>query len=156
MIKSNPTSRLVKHIIRSYARLADNKNVRSNLKERLPPIMKDKSFINKLDESSKKWMANLWRALSEKANLIVSVPQQPNPNLQSLNLGLMNPLVMGQQQMNQIPNQLGYMMQQQPNEDGYGIYNDVFASPKPMFMQQGGMGPKGYGGVNAFYGYKNN
>ena len=134
MIKSNPTSRLVKHIIRSYARLADNKNVRSNLKERLPPIMKDKSFINKLDESSKKWMANLWRALSEKAN----------------------PLVMGQQQMNQIPNQLGYMMQQQPNEYGYGMYNDVFPSPKPMFMQQGGMGPKGYGGVNAFYGYKNN
>jgi hypothetical protein len=156
MIKNNPTSRLVKHIIRSYARLADNKNVRSNLKERLPPIMKDKSFINKLDESSKKWMANLWRALSEKANPIVSVPQQPNPNFQSLNLGLMNPLVMGQQQMNQIPNQLGYMMQQQPNEYGYGIYNDVFASPKPMFMQQGGMGHKGYGGVNAFYGYKNN
>lgn len=156
MIKSNPTSRLVKHIIRSYARLADNKNVRSNLKERLPPIMKDKSFINKLDESSKKWMANLWRALSEKANPLVSVPQQPNPNLQSLNLGLMNPLVMGQQQMNQIPNQLGYMMQQQPNEYGYGMYNDVFPSPKPMFMQQGGMGPKGYGGVNAFYGYKNN
>ena len=156
MINSNPSPRLIKHIIRSYARLADNKNVRLNLKERLPPVMKDKAFLNGLDESSKKWMTNLWKSLSEKINPLTTASQQPNPNLQTLGLGLMNPLVMSQQQMNQMPNQLGYMMQQQTNEYTYGMYNDAYASPKPMFMQQGGLGPKGYGGVNAFYGYKNN
>jgi len=53
MIKNNPTQRLIKHIIRSYAHLADKEIVREILKENLPSKMKEKEFINKLDDSSK-------------------------------------------------------------------------------------------------------
>jgi hypothetical protein len=64
MIVSNPPSRLVKHIIRSYARLAENTRVRPVLKENLPGILKDKIFYQNLDDSSKRWLQNLMKLLS--------------------------------------------------------------------------------------------
>ncbi len=64
MINSNPSPRLVKHIIRSYSRLSENQRVRSILKENLPPILKDKNFYQSLDESSKRWLQNLIKTLA--------------------------------------------------------------------------------------------
>jgi hypothetical protein len=72
MINSKPTQRLLKHIIRSYARLSDNSRVRSILKENLPMILKDKNFVSSLDESSKRWITYLMKMLNtvEKTNTI--------------------------------------------------------------------------------------
>jgi hypothetical protein len=64
MINSNPSPRLVKHIIRSYARLSENSRVRTILKENLPVILKDKNFQNSLDESSKRWLHNLLKSIA--------------------------------------------------------------------------------------------
>jgi hypothetical protein len=64
MINSNPSSRLVKHIIRSYARLAENTRVRSILRDNLPQILKEKHFFLSLDESSKKWLSSLSKSLA--------------------------------------------------------------------------------------------
>ena len=46
MIKNEPSQRLIKHIIRSYARLADKTVVRPILKENIPTILSDKAFYN--------------------------------------------------------------------------------------------------------------
>lgn len=158
MISNNPSQRLVKHIIRSYARLTDNFLARHILKENIPSVMKEKSFLNSLDESSKRWMMNLMRALSEKTQINpINQIQQPT-NLNGMNMGIMPGMVMGQFQMGQIPQQ-GYMMQQQPNEYPYGMYNDNYMgnpNPKGMFgMPQPGLGGKNHGNVNPFFNYKN-
>ena len=63
MIKNKPSSRLVKHIIRSYYRLAENPEGKNLLKNNLPPEMKEMEFINSLDESSRKWLINLNKLL---------------------------------------------------------------------------------------------
>lgn len=159
MISSNPSQRLVKHIIRSYARLTDNYLARHILKENIPPVMREKNFINSLDESSKRWMMNLMKALSEKSQITqINQVQTPNAGMQGMNMGMMPGMVMGQLQMGQIPAQQGYMMSQQPNDYSYGMYGENYMgnpTPKGMFgMPQTGMGGKTYGNVNPFYNYK--
>lgn len=64
MLSNNQSPRLVKHIIRSYARLSENTRVRSILKENLPVVFKDRAFQNSLDETSKKWIQNIFKHLS--------------------------------------------------------------------------------------------
>lgn len=64
MINSNPSPRLVKHIIRSYARLAENSRVRAILRENLPQILKEKHFFMSLDDSSRKWLSTLSKSLA--------------------------------------------------------------------------------------------
>ena len=68
MMNNKPSNRLVKHIIRSYARLAENVVVRDILKANIPPIMREKSFLADLDDSSKKWLTNLMKILREDRN----------------------------------------------------------------------------------------
>ena len=72
MIRNKPSSRLVKHIIRSYNRLADNEEGRNLLKIKLPPEMKDPEFINGLDESSRKWLQNLHKVLKGEREFITN------------------------------------------------------------------------------------
>ena len=81
MINSNPPPRLVKHIIRSYARLAENSRVRAVLRENLPATIKDKAFYQTLDESSKRWLQNLMKQLSSTNmpvmnNMMNNIPMQ--------------------------------------------------------------------------------
>lgn len=160
MISNSPSQRLVKHIIRSYARLTDHYLARQILKENIPPIMKEKKFLNSLDDSSKRWMVNLMKALSENSQ-VPQMNQPPlNATLPGMNIGMMPGMVMGQMPMGNIPPQQGYMMPQQGNEYGYGMYNENYmqnpSTPKGMFgMPQGGIPGKGYGNVNPFYNYKN-
>ena len=165
MIKNEPSQRLIKHIIRSYARLADKTVVRPILKENIPPILSDKTFYNKLDESSKKWLSTLMKSLSVKHPITnpnppaSKAPLKQSSTMPNVNLNLVSPLVMNQQQMNQMSGQLGYIMQQ-PNEYNYGnMYGENYMrNPinKTMFMAHGGMPSNGYGNINQFYNYKNN
>jgi hypothetical protein len=94
MISSNPSPRLIKHIIRSYARLAENSRVRSILKENLPPILKDKNFYNALDESSKRWLQNMLKSIantSSNERSTMSIINGLSGNMNSLNnLGGLN------------------------------------------------------------------
>jgi len=68
MLNINQSQRLVKHIIRSYARLSENTRVRSILKENLPNIFKEKSFQDSLDETSKRWIQNIFKHLNIVGN----------------------------------------------------------------------------------------
>lgn len=88
MIVSNPPSRLVKHIIRSYARLAENTRVRTVMRENMPSIIKDKAFYQTLDDSSKRWLQKLIK-------LIGTNPVNPTP-----------PNMM--QNINPIPNEMNF------------------------------------------------
>lgn len=64
MINKIKSPILIKHIIRSYARLAENSRVRSILKENFPSILQDKKFQSSLDETSKRWMNNIYKSLN--------------------------------------------------------------------------------------------
>ncbi len=54
-----PSTRLLKHIIRCYNRLAENPRARMALKENLPILLKEPRLQENLDESSKKCLKNL-------------------------------------------------------------------------------------------------
>ena len=172
MIRNKPSQRLVKHIIRSYNRLAENEEGKNLLKNNLPPEMKEPEFINSLDDSSRKWLMNLNRVLKgEKAmnnmngnmglnnmniNLNINhnngmmgnmgMPMELNNNPNLNNIG-MNPNVMVLNQMN-LQNQ-GYMMPQQPNDFNFNMYGDQYLN-NGIFM--GNQNPNnGFGNLN-YYG----
>jgi len=148
MIKNNPTQRLIKHIIRSYARLADKEIVREILKENLPPKMKEKEFINKLDDSSKKWMNNLIKALNEKNNN----PIHMNNNMgNNGNNGNNNNMMQNYMMMN-MPPQTNFMMQNNNDFNNYNMYNDNYMN-RNIYMGNLNQN-KAYGNMN-FYN-KNN
>ena len=172
MIRNKPSQRLVKHIIRSYNRLAENEEGKNLLKNNLPPEMKEPEFINSLDDSSRKWLVNLNRVLKgEKAmnnmngniglnnmninlninhnnngmmgNMGMPMDLNNNPNLN--NIG-MNPNMMVLNQMN-LQNQ-GYMMPQQPNDFNFNMYGDQYLN-NGIFM--GNQNPNnGFGNMNHY------
>ena len=149
MIKNNPTQRLIKHIIRSYARLADKEIVREILKENLPPKMKEKEFINKLDDSSKKWMNNLIKALNEKNNN----PIHMNNNMgNNGNNGNNNNMMQNYMMMN-MPPQTNFMMQNNNDFNNYNMYNNDNYMNRNIYMGNLNQN-KAYGNMN-FYN-KNN
>ena len=152
MIKNKPSSRLVKHIIRSYYRLAENPEGKNLLKNNLPPEMKEMDFINSLDESSKKWLVNLNKLLkgekggimnnnqngnigvnninininmNNNGNMNMGMPMDLNNNVNMNNNMNMNPNMMMLNQMNLQQNQ-GYMMPQQPSDFNFPMYNEPY------------------------------
>jgi CCR4-NOT transcription complex subunit 9 len=148
MIKNNPTQRLIKHIIRSYARLADKEIVREILKENLPPKMKEKEFINKLDDSSKKWMNNLIKALNEKNNNQIHMNNNMGNIGNNGNNGNNNNMIPNYIMMN--PN---FMMQSNNDFNNYNMYNNDNYMNRNIYMGNLNQN-KAYGNMN-FYN-KNN
>ena len=150
MIINNPSQRLIRHIIRAYARLADFYLVRGILKENIPSIMKDNNFISNLDESSKKWMIKLNKSLNEKNIVNNQIVGNNNINVSqgsNLNMNLMiNPVNMQSQQ--------NFIMQQNGSDFNYGMYNDNYMGNN-LYMGNSN-GNQGYGNINPFYNnYKN-
>ena len=151
MIKNKPSSRLVKHIIRSYYRLAENPEGKNLLKNNLPSEMKEEEFFNSLDESSKKWLQNLNKLLKgERGGMLgnnnngnigvnnINININMNNN-NGMNMGLMdlnnnqnlnnniniNPNMMMLNQMN-LPQNQGYMMPQQAGDFNFQMYNEPY------------------------------
>ena len=176
MIKNKPSQRLVKHIIRSYNRLADNEEGKNLLQSNLPLEMNEPEFINALDESSRKWLMNLKRVLKGEKNVGVNNTNNGNIGMNNLNMNMnmnhnngmmgnmgmpmdlnnnpnmnnpmtMNPNMMVLNQMN-LQNQ-GYMMPQQPNDYNFQMYGDQYLN-NGMYM--GNQNPNnGFGNMN-YYG----
>ena len=63
MINKSKSSVLIKHVIRSYSRLSESTRVRSILKENLLSVLNEKIFQDTLDETSKRWLANIFKNL---------------------------------------------------------------------------------------------
>ena len=176
MIKNKPSQRLVKHIIRSYNRLAENEEGKNLLQNNLPLEMNEPEFINALDESSRKWLMNLKRVLKGEKNVGVNNSNNGNIGMNNLNMNMnmnhnngmmgnmgmpmdlnnnpnmsnpmtMNPNMMVLNQMN-LQNQ-GYMMPQQPNDYNFQMYGDQYLN-NGMYM--GNQNPNnGFGNMN-YYG----
>jgi CCR4-NOT transcription complex subunit 9 len=174
MIKNKPSQRLVKHIIRSYNRLAENEEGKNLLQNNLPLEMNEPDFINSLDESSRKWLMNLKRVLKGEKGVVTN-NQNGNINMNNMNMNMnmnhnngmmnnmgmpmdlnnnpnmnnmsMNPNMMVLNQMN-LQNQ-GYMMPQQPNDYNFQMYGDQYLN-NGMYM--GNQNPNnGFGNMN-YYG----
>ncbi len=151
MIKNKPSPRLVKHIIRSYSRLAENQEGRNTLNRNLPEEMKTEEFYNSLDDSSKKWLQNLMKLLrgdnkmgnnnqngnfgvnnininiNMNNNMSMGMPMDMNNNGNMNNNMNIPPNMMILNQMNLQPNQ-GYMMPQQTNlgDFNFPMYNENY------------------------------
>ena len=153
IIKNKISQRLVKHIIISYNRLAENEEGKNLLKNNLSEEMKEQEFINSLDDSSRKWLANLNIVLKGEKTMNIN---NPNPNIginnknmnmndnnamlgNITNMGMsidlnnnpnmgnpitINPNMMVLNQIN-LTNQ-GYMMQQQLNDFNFQMYGDQY------------------------------
>ena len=174
MIKNKPSPRLVKHIIRSYNRLAENEEGKNLLKNNLPDEMKAPDFINSLDDSSRKWLMNLNRILKGEKSVINNMNgnmplnnMNMNINMNNHNNGMlgnmgmpmemnnnsnvgsnmpMNPNMMVLNQMN-MQNQ-GYLMPQQPNDFNFQMYGDQYMN-NGIYM--GNQNPNnGFGNLNYF------
>ena len=172
MIKNKPSQRLVKHIIRSYNRLAENEEGKNLLQNNLPLEMNEPDFINSLDESSRKWLMNLKRVLKGEKGVVTN-NQNGNINMNNMNMNMnmnhnngmmnnmgmpmdlnnnpnmnnmsMNPNMMVLNQMN-LQNQ-GYMMPQQ--NDYMNMYGDQYLN-NGMYM--GNQNPNnGFSNMN-YYG----
>eukprot|EP00978_Attheya_sp_CCMP212_P008558 scaffold20070_cov58-Attheya_sp.AAC.6 len=79
LLKSNPSVRLLKHIVRCYLRLSDNARAREALRESLPAALRDETFGAALrdDVTVKKWLGQLLSVVppSEKGQAAGSTPQ---------------------------------------------------------------------------------
>ena len=176
MIRNKPSQRLVKHIIRSYNRLAENEEGKNLLKNNLPEEMKNPEFINSLDDSSRKWLMNLTRVLKGEKGVNIN-NMNGNMGLNNINMNLnnlnhnngimgnmgmpmeinnnpnignmpMNPNMMVLNQMN-LQNQ-GFMMPQQPNDFNFQMYGGDQYLNNGIFM--GNQNPNnGFGNLN-YYG----
>ena len=175
MIRNKPSQRLVKHIIRSYNRLAENEAGKNLLKANLPMEMNEPEFINSLDDSSRKWLTNLKRVLNGEKSIIVNNPNA-NMGMNNMNMNMnmnhnngmmnnmgmpmdinnntninnqmgMNPNMVMLNQMN-LPNQ-PYMMPQQPNDYNFPMYGDQFMNNGIYMGNQNHN--NGYGNMN-YYG----
>ena len=179
MIKNKPSSRLVRHILRSYNRLADNEEGRNLLKIKLPSEMKDPNFINSLDESSRKWLQNLHKVLQGERGAAINNNQNGNLGMGNININInmngnnnmmgnmgmemnlnnnpninntipMNPNMMMLNQMN-LPQNQGYMIPpQQQNDFNYQMYNEQYIN-NGIYM--GGQNPNN--GFNTMDFYRN-
>ena len=157
MIKNKPSTRLVKHIIRSYSRLAENPEGRTLLKTNLPEEMKTEEFYNSLDDSSKKWLMNLMRLLKEDNrmnnnqngnigvnninininmnhnNMNMGMPMDMNNN-PNLNNNMTIPANMMMMNPMNLQNNQGYMMPQQNiGEFNFQMYNESYLNNN-MYM----------------------
>ncbi len=146
MINSNPSSRLIKHIIRSYARLAENSRVRAILRENLPSILKDKNFFQSLEESSRKWLQNLLKSLSNISSNNNNNDRSTMQLISGLNSGNINGInnmsnignLINNQNMN-VNNSNSFMMN--PNDNmGYNNYSNNYNE----YMEGNGKGNMGY------------
>lgn len=68
MTTQNLSSRLMRHIIRMYSLLSENKEIRIHMREKLPKILFDKRLYDVLNDSSKKHLKNLFRNLKPIVN----------------------------------------------------------------------------------------
>ena len=180
MIKNKPSSRLVKHIIRSYYRLAENPEGKNLLKNNLPAEMKEIEFFNSLDESSKKWLQNLNKLLRGERGGMIGNNQNGNIGVNNININInmnnsnnmnmgmpmdlnnnpnlnnnmnMNPNMMMLNQMNLQQSQ-GYMMPQQPGDFNFPMYNEPYIN-NGLYM--GNQNPNnGYNNMNYYGNYQKN
>ena len=132
MIKNKPSSRLVKHIIRSYYRLAENPEGKNLLKNNLPSEMKEEEFFNSLDDSSKKWLQNLNRILKgERNNAMMGNNQNGNIGVNNININI---------NMNNNNNNMNMGMPMDLNNNG-NMNNNMNINPNLMMLNQMGLNP---------------
>ncbi len=62
----NPSSRLLKHIIRCYTRLSENARAQIALRENMPTVAKDARLVEHLDESTRRCLKNLIDNLNQE------------------------------------------------------------------------------------------
>ena len=136
MIKNKPSSRLVKHIIRAYYRIAENPEGKNLLKNNLPSEMKEEEFFNSLDDSSKKWLQNLNKILKgERNNNMMGNNQNGNIGVNNININI---------NMNNNNNNMNMGMPMDLNNNG-NMNNNMNINPNLMMLNQMGLNPnQGY------------
>ena len=63
MLSNDPSTRLLKPIIRCYSRMSENHRARSILKENYPQILNDRGFQKSLDDFTKRWLISFLKTI---------------------------------------------------------------------------------------------
>ena len=68
VLVEQPSTRLLKHIVRCYLRLSDNLRAREALRQCLPDALRDSTFSNALkdDPTTKRWLTQLLFNITEQ------------------------------------------------------------------------------------------
>ena len=177
MLKNKFNQRIINRILKTFIRLAENKDARIMLKNVLIKELKENNFIQCLDTSSQNLLSDLFKLINEKDikqnlsndnnyinnlntvktnnngvnNMKNNINQQMNMNNINNNMILLN-------QLNQMKIQRGYMVQPNYGElnlNNYNIYsNNVNYMNKLNYLQN--QNASTFGNVNYYNMYKNN
>eukprot|EP00038_Savillea_parva_P009051 m.180891 g.180891 ORF g.180891 m.180891 type:complete len:354 (+) comp15128_c0_seq1:77-1138(+) len=97
-LAKQPSSRLLKHVVRCYLRLSDNSRAREALRQCLPDPLKDTTFVQCLkdDQLSKRWLSQLLHNLQEiQPTGMTGNGQQAGPMLHGPPVAGTSPLMRG-------------------------------------------------------------
>ena len=86
-LAKEPSSRLLKHVVRCYLRLSDNLRAKEALKSCLPDQLKDNTTFAdclKDDASTKKWLAQLIKNLEPFTTLLTPTANNPSSSVSQL------------------------------------------------------------------------
>ena len=186
MIKNKFSQRLIKHILKTFLRLSENKDARYILKNDVLKDIKNESFIRCLDDSSKNLLNDLLKVLNEKdeTEKIKELKKDlTNNGIQNMNILNNNHINNSKNNINQqlnmnngdminqnnitanmlLVNQINQLKMQQrfmisPNfgDINYNIYNGNDNYMNKINCMNNQNPNKGFGNMN-FYGiYKNN
>ena len=154
MLKNKLRDKLIKNILKIYLCLIENKEAKSLIKQQFPKILKDKGFIQNLDDNSKAKFEILIKSLEEEEagteiiklknelsnnnniNIIQNINIINNNNINiynngnQMNLKINNDMnnkninMMLINSMNQMTIQPGFMMTPNMGDYNYNVYND--------------------------------
>lgn len=186
MIKNKFSQRLIKHILKTFLRLSENKDARYILKNDVLKDIKNESFIKCLDDSSKNLLNGLLNMLNEKdktekiKELKKDLTNNKMQNMNMLNnnhinnsknninqqLNMNNGDMINQNniaanmllvnQINQLKMQQRFMISSNFGDINYSMYNGNDNYMNKIKCMNNQNPNKGFGNMN-FYGiYKNN
>jgi CCR4-NOT transcription complex subunit 9 len=149
-LKCKISPRILKYILRIFARLSENKKARSTLKNILPEEIKNNKFFSVLDDSSKKWVKTLRKNLEENDSEINQKIEKLKNDLTIKNVNTTNDKNLNNINQNKINNFNSGMMINNNNMNVNLMLNNQINLLQPKFMV-----PPNYGEINYYNGNNN-
>jgi CCR4-NOT transcription complex subunit 9 len=149
-LKCKINQRILKYILRIFARLSENKKTRGILKNILPEEVKNNKIISVLDESSKKWIKILRKNLEENDSEINQKIEKLKNDLTIKNVNTTNDKNLNNINQSKINNFNSGMMINNNNMNVNLMLNNQINLLQPKFMV-----PPNYGEINYYNGNNN-
>jgi len=148
-LKYKISQRILKYILRIFARISENKKTRNILKNILPEEIKNNKFFNCLDDSSKKWIKILRKNLEENDSEINQKIEKLKNDLSIKNVNTANDKNLNNNNQNKINNFNNGMIINNNMNVNLMLNNQI------NLLQHKFMVPPNYGELNYYNGNNN-